>query len=118
MVKKFCKPVRQLTFAEAVRKLKVSMKPVLVQFRASWCEACQTATPEVEKAACAIQDDVETVAIDIDENPMLTQEFGIETVPTVALIQQGRVLNSIAEATSAKNYKKIANDWLKANGFN
>jgi thioredoxin 1 len=117
MAKKVCRPVRQLSLLEAIQKLKTSMKPTIVQFRASWCGACQAATPEVEKAACDLQDDIETVAIDIDENPMIAREFGIAEIPTVAVIQQGQIKAKLAEATSAKKYKKMANDWLKANGY-
>ena len=117
MAKKVCRPVRQLTLIEAIQKLKTSVEPVLVQFRASWCGACQAATPEVEKAACDIQDDIETVAIDIDENPMIATEFGIDEIPTVAIVKQGQIQTKMSEATNARAYKKMANDWLASHGY-
>lgn len=117
MSKKVCRPVRKLTLAEAIQKLKVNAKPTLVKFFATWCGACEAAGPEIEKAACDIQDDIETVAIEIDEHAMLQQEFGIESLPTVAVVQQGKIKAKFEGAASAREYKKMANDWLKANGY-
>lgn len=109
--------VPKLTFAEAIRKLKASDKPVMVQFSADWCGACQQTTPEVEKASCNVSKDMEVVRVDVDEAPLLANEFQVVNLPTVAIVKQGRVVAKTEGSAPSKHFKKMAKDWLKDNGY-
>lgn len=65
-------------------------KPVLVDFFAVWCGPCRVISPVFEK----LSDDASFAGlnfakIDVDENPELSQEFGITAMPTFILVKNG-----------------------------
>ena len=111
-----CRPVQKLSLLEAIQRLKTSMEPVMVQFSAPWCGACQQTIPEVQAASCDLEGEMDVVRVDVDEQPLLAAEFGVENLPTVAIIRHGKVETTSVGAESAKHFKKLARDWLKANG--
>ena len=67
-----------------------SEKPVLLDFFATWCGPCQMLAKELE-ALDKEQEDFRIVKVDIDENPGLTRQWEISTVPTVFMIKDGQV---------------------------
>jgi putative thioredoxin len=65
------------------------LKPVLVDFFALWCGPCQILKPILEKL---VQEyDFILATIDIDLNPDLAEEFGVEGVPDVRIVQRGEM---------------------------
>ena len=114
---KICKPLREMPIVEAITKLHTSTEPIMVQFKADWCGACKVATPEVQKASCDLEGEMEVIQVDFDKAGMLASEFGIEVLPTVAVIHRGRVVAKEEGAVKAKDYKKLAHDFLKKNGW-
>ena len=109
--------IKPLSLVEIIQKIKTGMDPVMVQFKAEWCGACQATTPELKTAACDIQSDMEVVQVDVDEFPMVAAEFGVENLPTVAIIQHGMIQKRSEGSNTAAHFKKMARDWLKENGF-
>ena len=112
-----CKPMREINMAEAMLKLKMSTSPVMVQFKAAWCGACEMATPELQEAACDLEGKMEVVQVDVDKNSMLASEFGIDAYPTVAVIHRGQVLAKAVGAAKAKDYKHLAKEFLEKGGY-
>jgi putative thioredoxin len=66
-------------------------KPVLVDFFATWCGPCQMLKPMLEKLVKEY--DFVLAKIDIDQNPELAHEYGVEGVPDVRVVVQGEVMN-------------------------
>lgn len=66
-------------------------KPVLVDFWAAWCGPCQMVGPLVEQLSEEI-DSVKFVKVNIDEQPSLAAQYGIESIPTFLLIRNGAVV--------------------------
>jgi thioredoxin 1 len=64
--------------------------PVLVDFSASWCGPCKAMAPALEAFAAHRDDDLEVVKIDIDEAPAVATRYGIRSVPTLMLFQDGK----------------------------
>lgn len=64
-------------------------KPVVVDFFATWCGPCQILKPMLEKLAQEY--DFILAKVDIDVNPDLANEFGVEGVPDVRIVQQGQM---------------------------
>ncbi len=67
-----------------------SEKPVLLDFFATWCGPCQMLAKELE-ALDKEQEEFRIVKVDIDENPGLTRQWEISTVPTVFMVKNGQV---------------------------
>ena len=62
--------------------------PVLADFYADWCGPCRMLRPSLE-AISEDRSDVKVVAVNIDENPALADDFDISSIPCVILFQNG-----------------------------
>ena len=63
--------------------------PVLVDFHAVWCGPCKVLAPIVEKLADEFEGKLKVGKVDIDAAPKLAQKYGIRSVPTVIVFQNG-----------------------------
>jgi putative thioredoxin len=72
--------------------------PVLVDFWATWCAPCRTLSPVLERLAAEANGAWTLAKIDIDQSPDLAQAFGIQSVPTVALLKDGKIVDGFLGA--------------------
>lgn len=64
--------------------------PVLVDFTATWCGPCQRLAPIVEQVADEFAGRVKVGKLDIDDNRDLATRYGIRSVPTVFVFENGQ----------------------------
>lgn len=68
-------------------------KPVILEFKASWCQPCQVMISLFNRLAKEeeIQDKIRLGVVDIDMNPALANHFSIKSVPTLLFIHNKSV---------------------------
>jgi thioredoxin 2 len=66
--------------------------PVLVDVWASWCMPCRMVSPALEQLARDLTGRLKLVKVNLDEAPRLSQRFAVQAVPTLLLLDGGRVV--------------------------
>lgn len=84
-----------------------SSVPVLVEFGASWCGPCKKQLPILKQLAKDLSDTVKVVKVDIDDCPEETKYYGITSLPTMIVFENGVPVDTktgLTNLTDLKNF--------------
>lgn len=90
-----------------LEKIIASGKPTVVDFWAPWCGPCRMTKPVLEKLAREYQQEVDFLPVNSDQHQDLLQELKIFSIPTVLLIQNGRVAGRYTGAQREEVYRRM-----------
>ena len=84
--------------------------PVVVDFGAEWCGPCKQLDPILEEIANENIDTLKVFKINIDENPMTPQKFGVRGIPTLMLFKDGNLVDTKVGSLP----KSALETWIKS----
>ena len=88
-------------FEEEVLK---SDKPCLVDFWAEWCGPCRMVGPIVEEIASEYAEKLKVGKLNVDQNGQTAAKYGIMSIPSLLIFNQGKVVDQIVGAAPKKQF--------------
>ncbi|CAN7494783.1 thioredoxin [Rhizobium rhizogenes] len=86
-----------------------SAEPVIVDFWAEWCGPCKMIAPSLDELSVQFEGKVKIAKLNIDENPELAAQFGVRSIPTLAMFKAGEVADIKVGAAP----KSALESWIK-----
>ncbi len=83
-------------FTESINKFPL----LLVDFWAPWCGPCRMMSPVIDQVGKEYQGKLVVGKVNVDENPSISRQFGISSIPTLILFKKGQAVNNIIGSVS------------------
>jgi len=87
-----------------------SAEPVVVDFWAEWCGPCKMIAPALEEISDELGGKVKIAKLNIDDNPQLAVQFGVRSIPMLAMFKNGQ----IADIKVGASPKTALNAWISS----
>ncbi|MEN6408585.1 MAG: thioredoxin [Anaerolineaceae bacterium] len=105
--------VTDAAFEETVLK---STLPVIVDFWAPWCGPCRMVAPILDKLATEYAGKMVVAKVNTDENPEWAGKYGVQGIPTMLMIANGKVIHRQVGALPEPMLRNVVSDFLDVVG--
>lgn len=83
-----------------------SDKKVLIDFYADWCGPCRMMSPIIEEISEELENNIKVGKINVDENQELAMKYGVMSIPTLVIIDNGQVIKSFVGVRDKNEIKE------------
>ena len=90
-----------------------STLPVVVDFWAPWCMPCKMVAPILEKLAKEMAGEVLFAKVDTDQYPQWAQKFGVQGIPTMLFVANGKVAHRQVGALPEPMLREVIKNLLE-----
>jgi thioredoxin 1 len=91
----------------------LNSKPVLVDYWAEWCGPCRQVAPVLEEIAAEYGSKIDIVKLNVDQNPLVVQSYGIMNIPTLSVFKDGQVVKEIVGAKPKSALLRELEDYIQ-----
>ncbi|MBN2651127.1 MAG: thioredoxin [Spirochaetales bacterium] len=103
---------KNLNKEEFVDLIKGSEVPVLIDFWAPWCGPCKMIGPTIEKISEEYAGKLAVGKVNVDEEGDLAMQYGVSSIPTIALFVNGEVKAHQLGAVPKEILEKMFKDYI------
>ncbi|GAA0716289.1 thioredoxin [Clostridium malenominatum] len=72
-----------------------SDKTIVVDFWAAWCGPCRMLSPVIDELSEELQGKADFVKLNVDENPVTSNQFKVSSIPTLLVFKGGKVVDTL-----------------------
>lgn len=81
--------------------------PVLVDFYADWCPPCHQMVPVLDQVAADVGSRAKIVKVDTDADPTLAAAYGVSSIPSLYLIQDGKIVDGVVGVATSQTLEEM-----------
>ena len=97
---------QEYTDANFKEKVLDSEKLTMIDFWAEWCGPCRAIGPVVEELSKEYDGKVNIGKVNVDQNPQLSINYGITSIPAILFVKGGKVVDKLVGAQPKGNFVK------------
>ena len=86
---------------------------LLVDFWAPWCGPCRMMSPLIDQVGKEYMGKLVVGKVNVDENPTISRQFGISSIPTLILFKKGQAVNKIIGSVSKNKIDEMVSMHLE-----
>ena len=102
----------EMNSEQFLRAMQKTDQPLVVDFWAPWCGPCQGFAPVFKQAAQAFEPKARFVKINTENEQQIAAQFGIRSIPTLAIFQNGKEITRLSGAMNFPQFSQWLNQYL------